>query len=66
MIYTISTFVDGKTIGYEKEIGDPFVRHLVVIGWRDLLRGLFKGELEVKVVVSGDPEAVMHVMSKIK
>lgn len=60
--YDISTFVGGKTIEFMKDIPDPFVRHVIYIGWKDLLRGLWRRGLEVQITVSGDKEAIQKVM----
>lgn len=60
--YNISTFVGGKTIEFMKDIPDPFVRHIIHIGWKDLLWGIWKRGLEVQITVNGDEEAIRKVM----
>jgi hypothetical protein len=60
--YHVTYKVDGKVIEWEKPLDDPFGRFTVHLGWRDLLRGLFRRSLAVEVLVGGDPEAVNDVL----
>jgi len=59
--FTVETYINGNKIG-EQCIDDPFVRTTVVIGWRDILRALFRG-LKVQVCVNGSPGAERAVMT---
>lgn len=59
--FNVETRIDGKRLSVTPT-RDPFVNHRVVIGWRDLLRGLLRRHLEVIVIVGGDPEIVDDVM----
>lgn len=54
--------VGTKTIEFQRPIEDPFVRGTVVVGWRDLLRGLLRRHLEVTMIVGGDRDIVDDVM----
>ena len=54
--------VGGRTIEHQQPIEDPFVRGTVVVGWRDLVRGLLRRHLEVEVLVGGDRDIVEDVM----
>lgn len=59
--FTVESRLHGRRISLTP-IADPFVCQRVVIGWRDLLRGLFRRRLEVETLVSGDREIVEDVM----
>ena len=61
--YHVTTRLGDRTIAFEEPLDDPFVRHTVVLGWRDLLRGLLRGELPVTVLIGGDREIVNAVMN---
>lgn len=61
--YHVTTRLDDRTIAFEEPLDDPFVNHRVVLGWRDLLRGLLRGELMVTVLIGGDRETVNAVMN---
>ncbi|QES45219.1 hypothetical protein DEJ49_33305 [Streptomyces venezuelae] len=60
--YHVTTRIDDRTIEFEKRLPDPFVRHTVQIGWRDLLRGLLRRGMSVTVLVGGDRAAVDDVL----
>jgi hypothetical protein len=60
--FNVSAIVNGKPVCFLKPIPDPFVRQVVYIGWRDLLRGLLKRKLVVEVSVGGDHDIVEDVM----
>jgi hypothetical protein len=60
--YHVTTRIDDQTVEFEKRIPDPFVRHTVHLGWRDLLRGAFRRRLAVTVLVGGDRDAVEDVL----
>jgi hypothetical protein len=59
--YSVETRVEGRRISFTPMV-DPFVTQRVVIGWLDLLRGLWRRRLEVEVLVNGDQEIVEDVM----
>jgi hypothetical protein len=58
--FTVESRLNGQRLTYEP-MPDPFVFHRVVVGWRDLLRGLFRRRVEVEVIVGGDREIVEDV-----
>lgn len=58
--FTVESRVHGRRISLTP-IQDPFVCQRVVIGWKDLLRGLVRRRLEVETLVSGDREIVEDV-----
>lgn len=60
--YTVTTWVEGDCIEFEKPISDPFLRHTVHVGWRHLLRNLTIRGLAVSVVVSGTRERMNDVL----
>lgn len=51
--YWVTTRIDGKSISTNKT-ADPFVRHTVHIGWRDLIRAAVRRRLEVEILVGSD------------
>ena len=59
--YNVDTRVGDRHVSHVP-CRDPFVHHRVVVGWRDLLRGLLRGRLEVTVVVGGDSSVVEDVL----
>lgn len=61
--YHVTTRLGDRTITFQEPLDDPFVRHDVTIGWRDLLRGLVRRELLVTVIIDGDPETVRALMN---
>ena len=60
--YHVTTRIAARTIEFEKRIEDPFIRHTVHIGWRDLLRGLLRRQLDVEVIVGGDLDVINDVL----
>lgn len=60
--YHVTTQIEDQTIEWRKPVDDPFVRHIVHIGWRDLLRGLRRRRLDVIVIVGGDPDVMNDVL----
>lgn len=58
--FMLESRLAGRRIA-QQAMPDPFVTHRVVIGWRDLLRGLVHRRLEVEVIVGGDPGIVEDV-----
>lgn len=60
--YHVTTEIGHRTIAFRDPVPDPFVRHTVTIGWRDLLRGLLRRELKVTVIVGGDIEVINDVL----
>jgi hypothetical protein len=52
--YHLSVFVGGRELDFHKPIPDPFHRTDVTIGWRDLLRGLLRRRLVIRVMVGAD------------
>lgn len=60
--YHVTYRVNSKTITFRELIDDPFIRGRVVVGWRDLLRSLFRGSLTVEVNVDGDKDRVNDVL----
>jgi hypothetical protein len=60
--YHVTSTIDGRSVAWRHPITDPFVRHTVLIGWRDLLRGLLKRRLDVTVLIGGDKDIVEDVM----
>ena len=59
--YHITTCVGSQFIDLEKRMPDPFVHQTVIIGWRDLLRGLRHRSLTVTVTVSADPNSITTI-----
>lgn len=60
--YHVTTRIDDRTVEFRKPLADPFVRHTVRLGWRDLLRGLRRRQLTVTVLVGGAPDVVNDVL----
>lgn len=60
--YTVTTRLNDHTIRVQP-IDDPFVTSTTVIGWRDLLRGLFRRRTAVTVLVDADRPTVAAVMN---
>lgn len=60
--YHVTTRIDDWTVTFQQALDDPFVRHTVHLGWRDLLRGLLHRRLSVTVLVGGDTEIVNDVL----
>lgn len=60
--YWLSTFVDGRTLDWEKPLDDPFVTTQITIGWPDLLRALLRRRLIVRVQVGADRDMVEDVL----
>ena len=60
--YHVTSRIDSRPVAFQEPINDPFVRHTVHLGWRDLLRGLVRRRLTVTVLVSGDQEVMDDVM----
>jgi len=54
--FHVTTQVGDRTVGFQRAVDDPFVRHTVTIGWPDLLRGLFHRRLVVTVIIGGDKD----------
>ncbi|MFE2106653.1 hypothetical protein ACFXAF_12410 [Kitasatospora sp. NPDC059463] len=61
--YSVTSRVGHRAVAYREPLADPFVRHTIVIGWPDLLRGLLRRRLEVTVTVDGDRDAIRHVLN---
>lgn len=57
--YWVTTQVEDRTVTFQQPLDDPFARTRVHLGWRDLLRGLFRRHLVVTVTIGGDQE-IMH------
>jgi hypothetical protein len=60
--YHVTDQIGDRTLTFQRPIDDPFVRHTIHIGWRDLLRGLLRRKLDVTVIVGGDPEIMYDVL----
>jgi len=60
--YHVTTRINDETIAFQQPIDDPFVRQTVTVGWRDLLRGLVRGQLEVAILVGANPELMNDVL----
>ena len=60
--YHVTSRVGDKTIVFEERLDDPFVRHTVVLGWPDLLRGLLRRQLRVTVLVGADRDVMNAVL----
>ena len=60
--YHVTTQVGDRTVGFRVRVPDPFVRHVVTVGWPDLLRGLLRRRLRVTVIVGGDPDVMNDVL----
>lgn len=60
--YHITTRLGDRTIAFQERIPDPFARHTVTVGWRDLLRGLWRRELKVTVIIDADRDLMEDVL----
>jgi hypothetical protein len=60
--YHVTSRINDRTVTFQQSLDDPFVRHTVHLGWRDLLRGLLRRRLAVTVIVGADPELMDDVM----
>ena len=60
--YHVTSRVGDKTIVFEERLDAPFVRHTVVLGWPDLLRGLLRRQLRVTVLVGADRDVMNAVL----
>ena len=60
--YHVTTMIGDRTIAFQVRIPDPFIRHTVTIGWRDLLRGIFRRKLAVTVIIGGDRDVIEDVL----
>lgn len=60
--YHVTSRVDDRTIAFEERVPDPFVRHTVTLGWRDLLRGLMRRSLKVTVIIGADRDVMEDVL----
>lgn len=60
--YHVTSRIDDRPVVTMEPIQDPFVRHTVYLGWRDLLRGLIRRRLSVTVLVGGDRDIVDDVL----
>jgi hypothetical protein len=61
--YHVTVRLDDQTITFQRPMPDPFVRQTVMVGWRDLLRALFRFKpLAVTVIVGGDIERINDVL----
>lgn len=61
--YNVSTFLNDKPLDFMKPIEDPFVHTTIRIGWIDMVKGLLKRRLEVRVnVYAFDNDRVEDVM----
>lgn len=65
MGFHVTTKIDGKTVALEEPLPDPFVYHNVFVGWRDLLRGLFRRGLTISVVIHADRETVYRTLATL-
>lgn len=60
--YWVTSTIDGRPVVFHQPIQDPFVRHTVHLGWRDLLRGLLRRRLTVEVTVGADGQLMDDVL----
>ncbi len=61
--YHVTTCVNNKTVEFRKPIEDPFVRQMVYVGWRQILRALLLDRrVIVEVTVGGDREICHDVL----
>lgn len=51
--YHISSFVNHKVVA-DQDLTDPFVNHKIHISLLDVIKGLFKGGIEVTVNIRGN------------
>ena len=63
--YNVTTWFNDKVLGtFMKPIPDPFASTTVVIDWRDAVRSILRyGKITVKVIIGGNSDAYMHVMT---
>jgi hypothetical protein len=61
--YWVTSTLDGKPVAWRQPIEDPFVRHTVHVGWRDLIKSLIRRRgMRVVVTVGGDHDVIEDVM----
>lgn len=60
--YHVTTRLNDRVIAWQKPLDDPFVRHTVHVGWRDLLRSLLRRELVVEVLIGADKQVMEDVL----
>lgn len=61
--YWVTSTIDSKPVVFRERVEDPFVRHTIHVGWRDLLRALIaRRGMKVEVSVGGDTEVVEDVL----
>ncbi len=60
--FHITTRINYRTVQFQQPIADPFVRQVVHVGWKDLLRGLLHRELCITVIVGADPSLMDRVI----
>ena len=60
--YWVTSTVNDRPVAWQQPLDDPFVRHTVHLGWRDILRGLLRRRLDVTVLVGGDRDIVNDVL----
>ncbi len=61
--FTVATRLNGDLVGPVRQIHDPFIHTTVVIGWRDMLKGLLTRKLRVEVTVRGTHAAQSRIMT---
>lgn len=52
-MWTVTSWVGNRNVGFRVPVDTPSLRHTVTVGWPDLLRGLLRGHLLVWIVVAG-------------
>lgn len=60
--YHVTTRLGDRTIEFQKPLTDPFVRHTVHVGWRDLMKGLLRRRLSVTVLIGADTDLMDDVL----
>ena len=61
--YYVTSRIGHYTIAFQDRIPDPFIRHTVRVGWRDLLRALLTRRfLTVTVILGADPDIIEDVL----
>ena len=61
--YWVTSTINGHPVAWRQPADDPFIRHTLHIGWRDLLRSLItRRGMKVEVTVGGDMEVIEDVM----
>lgn len=60
--FTINYEVGGRQLSSQK-LHDPFVTATVVLCWMDLLRGMLRGHLRVRVTVTGTQAVQRRIMT---